>query len=783
MLDDVQWADEDSAHLLSDVLSVEPRVPVALVCAHRDGGSTAYLDTVQRRWLMAPDMVELPLPPLEPDDAGKLVRLTSAGKLDPGAVARVVVAGEGNPGMLLALTGYALATDGALEGPWKAGDIMVGQFAGLTAAARAVMSQVALAEGPLQDRTLRRIAVPYGGTRTVIQLKIRGLLRDAGRTAAAATVLYHAGLREPCLAALSEQDTRAMRRALLDSLLSTDAEPGLMVSQHLALGERDHAVRAAALASEAAAEQLAWLEVARWQRQIGEMSEEPERVLDSWKAGANACAMAGHVREAGERYLRASELASHPTARAALQQQASAAWILAGDVRRGLDVVEPRLAVLGASGQRGTLRLAGSVLVRLALVTWSSTIRNTPWEREAREDAIGELYWGLAKGLAFIEPIRGLEYTVRCLARAVRLRDGPRFVQSASFLAGSVLLQMPLTGWLGRHWLRQADEVSQGQDELEATLMLWRGLHAVGPGDWDVAERCFQEALEVFDRHPDGRHWERHVALSLATWLRFLDEDWNTLRTTGEAGHLDALERGDAYAAQQHEQYLAAAALAADRPEVCASMMARIREAWSHLGYSPMRLYGLLFQVRAACYQGRLGLARQLWADEQPVIRSSGSEWAAVVIIDNRTEEARLILLEAGRDGLTPQRVRRLERIVKMLERQPRPDGHANARWIRAALALGGDDEGPMLEEVAAAFAGTRMQGCALVMRHHARRRQGLDTVEVDDQLRARGVASPERWCRYRLPLGDQAVPEEPTMTPLDASRSAASILVGVAPR
>jgi predicted ATPase len=97
-LDDLHWADGATREVAETLLGLTDRASVALVAAFRaDPSSEAWRLRLTALSEYAHRVVEVPLGPLGPGDAERLVRMLAPGLLDEAATKDVVARAEGNP--------------------------------------------------------------------------------------------------------------------------------------------------------------------------------------------------------------------------------------------------------------------------------------------------------------------------------------------------------------------------------------------------------------------------------------------------------------------------------------------------------------------------------------------------------------------------------------------------------------------------------------------------------------------------------------------------------------
>ncbi|MGP9017212.1 ATP-binding cassette domain-containing protein [Streptomyces sp. BR1] len=168
VLDDLQWADEESLRLLEHLLRGPSDQRLGFVLAHRSGGCPPWL----ARTLGDAAALRIVLGPLGPPDAALLVPAAP-----PGRERQLVAAGRGNPRQLRVLHSLTagLAADladelaaelasgdprsmGLLDG-WHPDPDLLGEFDSLSARARAVLQAAAVAGAEFDPALVAEVAV------------------------------------------------------------------------------------------------------------------------------------------------------------------------------------------------------------------------------------------------------------------------------------------------------------------------------------------------------------------------------------------------------------------------------------------------------------------------------------------------------------------------------------------------------------------------------------------------------------------------------------------------
>jgi len=362
VLEDLHWADESSRELLAFLAVRLRQVPVLVAATVREED----LGRDAQRWLTElehrPTVTRLRLGRLADAEITELVTSQLPAGASADQVTAVVSAAEGNP-----LYAKELASAGPHGAPASIADAVLAKAAGLTAAARALVDQVCVADGGMSHELL-------AGT---VPLPEEELL-DATRQAVGSGLLIshddgyafpHALIRQVLYAALLPGDRHRLHRRLAGVLAGrADADPGLLAQHwHLAACPGQAAAAAIVAARRAVAARaypeadryyaLA-LELARWLPESGPLLLEEAAQAASW---------AGDPDRAAE--WAAQALAeSAPDARddrARLLERIGRYRFEAGDLRAAADATEQAMAML-PDGPSSAVRAR----VLAALATW-----------------------------------------------------------------------------------------------------------------------------------------------------------------------------------------------------------------------------------------------------------------------------------------------------------------------------------------------------------------------------------------------------------------------------
>jgi hypothetical protein len=321
VLDDLQWADEESLALLDTLLARGAGRIIVLGLVRSEGGAAAHpLEGLRRALAGAEHVTALALDALAASDAALLVRAVTGGRLDPALSGALVEQAEGNPFLVRRLAEH-LATlgpaerSGSLDALGTAEDLLRRMMAGLSPRAEEVLALAATAGGDVATRLLRAAGALDGAD---LELAIAELMAGrffkavppaAGAEAGPRLDLYHDRIREVVYEGLPAERRRALHRRLAVAIEAQAREGGrdaeALVRHWTAAGERVEARRHALAAAEQAAGKLAFLRAARLFRVVLDEpapGEAPRVTAGRWERAGELYEYGGHHLDAARAY-------------------------------------------------------------------------------------------------------------------------------------------------------------------------------------------------------------------------------------------------------------------------------------------------------------------------------------------------------------------------------------------------------------------------------------------------------------------------------------------------
>jgi serine/threonine protein kinase len=244
IIDDLQWADEDSLRLLRAVLQ-QPEAPTLclLTTLRTPAEEEAAKKEVQKAAAAFPQGVqELKIGPLSQDEASTLASMLLAGdakeyQSTAAYKSKAELIGResaGHPLFLHQLVHHALerpATEEALH----LDEVLFARIMSLDPPSRALVELVSVAGGPIQQGTAAKAAgIGLAElSRILAGLRVANLLRTRGMRLGDTIEPYHDRVREAVLARLSPEQRQAWHEKLAQGLRAAgQAEPELL-ARHL----------------------------------------------------------------------------------------------------------------------------------------------------------------------------------------------------------------------------------------------------------------------------------------------------------------------------------------------------------------------------------------------------------------------------------------------------------------------------------------------------------------------------------------------------------------------
>ncbi|WP_394823102.1 serine/threonine-protein kinase PknK [Pendulispora albinea] len=766
-VDDLHWADADSAHLLCELVA-DPDPPNMLVlAAYRDDEDeySPFLREVrgrQQAGTLPFTERELHIEPLVHDDAVRFARVC----LGPGEkeerAADVAREAAGIPFFIDALARHGGPAKEQGESPAPSLDRVIdARLRKMPDDARRMLQVVAIAARPIEQALAFSAAQIRGDAHAVLaQLRSAQLLRTRGLRGTDIVEVYHDRIRQNVAASLPKTALTEIHGWLATSLEAGQRTPADVLAYHLReAGELRRASEYAERAAEQAATALAFERAAELYANAwswGDPMTDHARELQIRRA--QALFNAGRCGEAATIYLAASEGAA-PLERRELRRLAAEAYLYGGHIDEGLAVARTLLDEVGLSYPRSPAWAAAKTVAQLVYLRWRGIdfTRQTETGLTSQEIFPTDLGWSLGKGLGNVLPLEGTYFLVRSLASALHLGEPKRIGRGLALVGGTVLAP-----WrIGARYIERAEKIGRETDDpyLAGLPRIMRALgHISQTGRWKLALEMVDEGVAILRERSTGVSWEAALGTGIALKALEAIGDLGEIGRRASPWSRESTERGDLFAQTMSGQFEALALIAQGDIDGARKQDHRILLRWSRGGYTAQHLYSLYLRIYCHLYTGKPESAWDLFHLELPQIERAYflklpisrlptlHLWACLKLERARTHRGeRDALLEA------------CERIRRRLAREQRMDGPAHAKLIEAGITAGrGEREKArdLLEDCRAEYRRLDMLLAAACTERRLGELSGKDDLcaAADAEMRKLGVADPTSFVHVMAP-------------------------------
>ncbi len=563
-IDDLQWGDVDSAHLIAELTCGPDSPAMLMICTYRSGevSGSPCLQTLFNHTREDPrlDLREVAVGAFSPEESYALARELLG--QDAWVKARALGAeAQGCPYLLAELGRYVMRQQllGAGAPQTLSLDAALGErFAALSTDARTLLQLVSVAGRPVPEHALALGASFDIDLQTALsELRSSRLLRGVATRSARAVDVYHDRIRQAVLAGLDEVTLRRWHRRLATTLEATGSADLEALTVHL-LGAHDYeraglyALRAAAQAADALAfDKAARLYEIADEHYVGDAAD--QRALKArW---GDALVNAGRGTRAAQVYFDAA-LGAQGDQAIVLQRKAGVQLLRSGYFERGIAVLQDTLeshglvlapsfreAYRAANTLREQLKQRGLVFARRA-------------QHEVPKGALDRLDtgWSITLGILLTEVDRTLPLVVRFLLDALEVGEPGRV--ACGLCLFHVYVDIGMADARGEPTLGALELASTLAAQVdEARVRAWvafgRAHELLRRGELPGAVRQLELAEEIFRNRCTGAAAEMRLCRQLLGSLLV------------SFTHLDAVGRCEEWAreAEEHDDLLGATRL------------------------------------------------------------------------------------------------------------------------------------------------------------------------------------------------------------------------------
>ncbi len=764
VIDDLQWGDLDSAHLLEELLRPPDAPTLLLILAFRseEKDTSPVLQEILPKLTAA----TLELGPLPPEEARDLA-LACMGTQDRAArdqAMAIVREAQGNPFFISQLARFTQRRDMPAAGGVE--HIVLAGVEALPPEARTLLEVISVAGQPLELHLIRKAADLHGDGPLVV-LRAGHLVRTLGGTSGRLVEPYHDRIREAVLGALAPEALATYHRALARAFEATGRlDPEALMRHHEGAGDPVKAAVYAAQAGDRAAAALAFERAARYYQKALDLGAAHPRPL--WVKLGEALAHGGFGPQAGNAYLKAVEGAP-PEEALELRRLAADRFIRSGHFDQGVPLLKALVRAVGLRWPTTRLQALASLLLHRAQLQLRG-LRFEPRELHqipGRDLLRMEVCRVAAAGLSIVDPMRGIDFQTRHLLMAL---DSGEPLNIARSLALETALRSAkgaagakVTARFQQTTLAHAERL--GDPEAMARAYIAAGIVASSEGRWNDVGPWMEKAQAIAEAHPQSLVYEIHFAHFYGLGARLTMGHFEEARRRVPALMQAARERGDDFARLHFSAAIAAKLhLVDDAPARCRAELAEAQEGWSRAmgSFTMPDFYVLMTSIDADNYEG---LAHEAMARLDRLagpVEASGLRRVAGLNLTWNYLRA-LSALNAG-----PAHLAAARKAITALDREQLPYAWPLAEQLRASLALLQNREGAALGHLRAAI--PALERCFLTPQAQAARwllgqrlggREGERLLaEVEAWCGSQGIRRPERFFRTLMPRPGLAQPE-----------------------
>jgi hypothetical protein len=620
-IDDLHWADADSAVLLEELLRPPHAPPIlAIACLRTEElASKPFLQA-----LLARTGTGFPLEPMTDDEARTLLACAVAVDAPAGGEELLQMTREagGNPFLLRQLARY-LTRDPTRRRRVTFAEMLDEGVRALPRDDRCFLETLAISGRPIApDIVCDACGISRERQSLLSRLRAAHFIRSSGSSERVET--YHDRIREALAAQLAPDAARRIHGRMVQALVQRGSDDCEALFDHYrGAGDHDNASIQAGLAAAKAHRALAFDRAAWFYREaLALRPESPAAAV--WREGfADALANAGHPAAAAEAYLRAAAEAVHPH-RVELQRRAAEQFLIAGDIDRGLDLTR---AVLAGVGMRapGTRRAALAWLLwRRARLRWRG-LRFVPKPAAAIDSGTLlriDTCWSAATGLAMVDVIGASEFNIRDLQMALDAGDSYRIARAMAIESATRSVSARGRAFAER-LARESKALAQriGNPHAIALSSLADSMTAMMSGRFRNASTFAEQAVAILRDQCVGVTWELNSAQNLGLWALMYQGELAEASRRFPVLLASARRSGNWFVATELCTRSTYVWLAADDPDEGERVAIESIAQRSHEGVHRQHYSAVLTRIQMALYRGDADGAWRLLGDLESILR------------------------------------------------------------------------------------------------------------------------------------------------------------------
>jgi serine/threonine protein kinase len=690
-IDDLHWADADSAVLLEELLRPPQAPPILMVACFRteEIASKPFLQTLLER-TGSKTAVALPLEPMADDEARSLLACALDADAPVGDEELLTIAREagGNPFLLRQVAAY-LAAHRTRPHRVTFGEMLDERVRALPPEAQRFVETLVICGRPMPPELIcAACGIARERQSLVAMLRSSHFLRSSGSSERVET--YHDRMREVLAAQMAPDAVRRIHGLMAQALVERRSDDCEALFEHYrGAGDHENASVQAGVAATKAGTALAFDRAAFFYGQALALAP-ASADAPAWREGlATALAFAGRPAEAADAYLRAAAGAGHPR-RVELKRRGAEQFLIGGHIDRGLDLIRTMLADMGGGAPRSPRAALLSLLWQRARLRWrgldfvARRVDEIDLETLLRVDTC----WSATTGLLLVDLIAASDFSARHLLMALDAGE-PSRIARAMAIESAALGAYPMGRGLSKRFVEQSKAVAQrvGNPHSIALSILADAMLALQGGEWKKTSTKAEQALTILRDQCVGVTWELNIAQNLVIWaLMYLGELGEVSRQV-TALLANARSRGNLYIATELCTRCNYVWLAADDADGGEREAVGSIERWSQKGFHRQHYSAMLARVQTALYRGDGEAAWQLFAEQQSKLRRSLITRVQVVRVESLYLQARSALAMAAGNKNCRRFLSVARNGARRITRERRPWSDPIALLLRAGIA------------------------------------------------------------------------------------------------
>ncbi len=699
-IEDLHWADADSHVLLHAVLRGVHQPSLLLILSYRkESDSIGLLSEpgtatpgAQPAW---EERIALePLPPAQArllaEHYQRTANACATTDLEP-----LLYEAGGSPLLIVQLLAHARAGGAGRSSSASPslGRILTERLRALPLPGRLMVEAAVVAGHPVPKQSL----IEAGGIGEKGRLALRQavdalLLRMLPGRGDTEVDVFHQRVGEALLASIPAP-TRAAHHSfwLRCALIQGEQDPERVLLHALGAGETRTAAEWAARAAQRAEGKLAFARAADLYGQALTLATwSPAQALELEQRRAEALVSAGRGAEAAPLFAAASTHARGKE-RGVFLQRAAEQYLVSGLLGEGTAVLREVLRNAKLPYPRSGTAASLRVLGRIVRSYWKQRLGWGPRRAGANRWRVQlEAAESAAKGLAFVDPLRGLYFALRRLTAATALGDQEQLALALCTTGATLLpIRGPFSRW-ARRLIAEGCGLAESQASPYVRATVCQTLAQVSMLEcrWNEMSTLCEEALGLLQRHCPRQRWE----VAVATMAK--------LRAEEELGRIEALRRdawewleqasalGDRYSACVAWEYFGWACLLFGDTATARHAVQRVEALWIPAGFQMQHFYAARLSAYAELVDGRPEAA---WERAQVLWQKARAHGLLRHILLGLDADLLLLRTWAAHatalgDGTT-RPPRWLARRAAALRKSPRADARGYAALVEAGSA------------------------------------------------------------------------------------------------